>query len=91
MKRYTLLVMKNGGRPAEEGDVNSMLGMYAEACRILLQIVKQGVRRKVVDKNLHLVYALVYNQRDFHTILKAKCKYFHCLGKGNVCFSRRFD
>lgn len=75
MKRYTLLVMKNGGRPAEEGDVSSMLGMYAEACRILLQIVKQGVRRKVVEKNLDLVYALVYYQRDFNTILKAKCKF----------------
>jgi len=46
--------------------------MYAEACRILLQLVKQGVRRKVVEKNLHLVYALVYNQRDFNTILKSK-------------------
>lgn len=75
MKRYTVLVMKNGGKPAEEGDVSSMLGMYAEACRILLQVVKHSVRRKVVEKNLHLVYALVYHQRDFNTILKAKCKF----------------
>ena len=78
MKRYTLLVLKNSGRPAEDGDVSSVLGMYAEACRILLQIVKQGVRRKVVEKNLHLVYALVYNQRDFNVLLKAKCKWIDC-------------
>ncbi len=30
MKRYTVLVMKNGGRAAKEGDVSSVLGMYAE-------------------------------------------------------------
>ena len=30
MKRYTVLVMKNGGKPAEEGDVSSVMGMYAE-------------------------------------------------------------
>jgi hypothetical protein len=76
MKRYTILVMKNGGKPAEEGDVTSTLGMYAEACRILLQVVKHGVRRKVVESNLHLVYSLAYNQREFNTILKSKCKFF---------------
>ena len=75
MKRYTILVMKNGGKPAADGDVTSTLGMYAEACRILLQVVKHAVRRKVVDTNLHLVYALVYNQRDFNTIIKSKCKF----------------
>ena len=32
MKRYTVLIMKNGGRPADEGDVSSLLGMYAEVC-----------------------------------------------------------
>jgi len=72
MKRYTVLVMKNGGKPAEEGDVNSLLGMYGEACRILMQVVKHSIRRKVIDKNLHLIYALVYHQRDFNTVLRAK-------------------
>lgn len=76
MKRYAILVMKNGGKPAEDGDVTSTLGMYAEACRILLQVVKQGVRRKVVESNLHLVYALAYNQREFNTILKSKSSPF---------------
>jgi Dyggve-Melchior-Clausen syndrome protein. len=76
MKRYTILVMKNGGKPAEEGDVTSTLGMYAEACRILLQVVKHGVRRKVVESNLHLVYSLAYNQREFNTIIKSKGKFF---------------
>ena len=74
LKRYTILVMKNGGKPAADGDVTSILGMYAEACRILLQVAKHAVRRKVVETNLHLVYALVYNQREFNTIIKSKCK-----------------
>lgn len=30
MKRYTVLVMKNGCKPAHEGDISSPLGMYAE-------------------------------------------------------------
>uniref|UniRef100_A0A7S3QAK0 Dymeclin n=2 Tax=Chaetoceros debilis TaxID=122233 RepID=A0A7S3QAK0_9STRA len=72
MKRYTVLVMKNGGRVAGEEDVTSLLGMYSEACRILLQVVKHAVRRKIVDRNLHLVYALVYHRRDLNTIVKAK-------------------
>eukprot|EP00557_Chaetoceros_sp_GSL56_P011355 CAMPEP_0176480042 /NCGR_PEP_ID=MMETSP0200_2-20121128/2066_1 /TAXON_ID=947934 /ORGANISM="Chaetoceros sp., Strain GSL56" /LENGTH=1076 /DNA_ID=CAMNT_0017876135 /DNA_START=179 /DNA_END=3409 /DNA_ORIENTATION=+ len=76
MKRYTILVMKNGGKSAEDGDVTSSLGMYAEACRILLQVVKHGVRRRVVDSNLDLVYSLAYNQREFNTIVKSKSSPF---------------
>ena len=30
MKRYTVLVSKNGGKPADEGDVSSVIGMHAE-------------------------------------------------------------
>ena len=30
MKRFTVLVMKNGGRVAGEEDVTSLLGMYSE-------------------------------------------------------------
>lgn len=41
--------------------------------------MKHSIRRKVVDKNLHLVYALVYHQRDFKTVLKAKRKCSLCL------------
>ena len=84
MKRYTLLVMKHGGKPADDGDVTSTLGMYAEACRILLQLVKHSVRRKVVDKNVHLIHALVFNQRDFNTIIKSKCKSWK---HSTICFS----
>lgn len=76
MKRYTFLVMKNGGIPASEEDVSSILGMYSESCRILLQAVKHAIRKKIVDKNLHLVYALVYHQRELTTVLNAKASPF---------------
>jgi hypothetical protein len=76
MKRYTVLVIKNGGKPASEEDVTSILGMYSESCRILLQVVKHAIRKKTVDKNLHLVYALVYHQRDLTTVLNAKSSPF---------------
>lgn len=76
MKRYTVLVMKNGGKPASDEDVSSILGMYSESCRILLQVVKHTIRKKMVDKNLHLVYALVYHQRDITTVLNAKASPF---------------
>lgn len=76
MKRYTVLVMKNGGNPALEEDVSSILGMYSESCRILLQVVKHAIRKKIVDKNLHLVYSLVYHQRDLTSVLNAKASPF---------------
>jgi len=74
MKRYAILVAKNGGKPADEDDVSSILGMHAEVCRTLLQMVKHGVRNKVLGTNLHLVYSLVYLQRDFNMVAKSKRK-----------------
>ena len=79
MKKYTVLVGKNGGKPADEGDVMSVLGMYGETCRTLLQVVKHSIRARVVGKNLHLIYALVYLQRDFYDIMSARCKCMRAL------------
>lgn len=76
IKRYTVLVIKNGGKPASEEDVTSLLGMYSESCRILIQVVKHALRRKVIESNLNLVYALVYHQRDLNKILNAKTSPF---------------
>ena len=76
MKRYVVECGKNGGKPAEEGDIFSTLGMYGETCRTLLQLLKHGVRARVVSRNLHLVYALVYLQRDFYDIMAARASPF---------------
>lgn len=76
MKRYVVECGKNSGKPAEEGDVLSSLGMYGETCRTLLQLLKHGVRARVVSRNLHLVYALVYLQRDFYDIMAARASPF---------------
>ena len=76
MKRYVVECGKNGGKPAEEGDIMSTLGMYGETCRTLLQLLKLGVRARVVGRNLHLVYSLVYLQRDFYDIMSARASPF---------------
>lgn len=76
MKRYVVECGKNGGKPAEEGDIMSTLGMYGETCRTLLQLLKHGVRARVVGRNLHLVYSLVYLQRDFYDIMSARASPF---------------
>ena len=76
MKRYVVECGKNGGKAAEEGDILSTLGMYGETCRTLLQLLKHGVRARVVGRNLHLVYALVYLQRDFYDIMSARASPF---------------
>lgn len=76
MKRYVVECGKNGGKPAEDCDILSTLGMYGETCRTLLQLLKHGIRARVVRRNLHLVYALVYLQRDFYDIMAARASPF---------------
>ena len=84
MKKYTVLVGKNGGRPAEDGDLSSDLGMYGETCHTLLQVVKHGIMARHVDKNLHLIYALTYLQRDFYDIMSARGSPFKAPDVGSI-------
>lgn len=65
VKIYTTLVAQNGGEPEVEGDLSSPLGMHGETCRALLTVIKHSIRRKCLEKNIHLVYALLLEQRDF--------------------------
>mmetsp|Transcript_26809 Transcript_26809/g.53604 ORF Transcript_26809/g.53604 Transcript_26809/m.53604 type:complete len:978 (+) Transcript_26809:99-3032(+) len=67
-KRYLVLLAENGGIPEEEGDLSSPLGMHGEACRTFLQLIKHSVRPRCVEDNLHLVYALLVEQRDIQKI-----------------------
>jgi len=72
MKRYAKLVAQSGRKVQTEEDITSMIGMYGEVSRTLLRLVRHCLRTKNMDKNLHLVYALVYHQADFHSVISKK-------------------
>mmetsp|Transcript_9017 Transcript_9017/g.15988 ORF Transcript_9017/g.15988 Transcript_9017/m.15988 type:complete len:622 (+) Transcript_9017:3-1868(+) len=67
-KRYATLVAENGGEPEMEDDLSTLLGMHGETCRTLLTLIKHSIRRKCLEKNIHLVYAILLEQRDFQKI-----------------------
>jgi len=80
MKRFRSLIVRERGVGGgvggeyivpEEGDLSSLVGMYGETCRTLLQLLKHAVRPKVVETNIHLVYALAYYQTDFYNAIAA--------------------
>lgn len=52
-----------------EDDLTTPLGMHREVARTLLRLVKHCLSARNVERNLHLVYALVYHQNDFHKIV----------------------
>jgi len=66
-KRYSTLVAENGEEPEidMEGDLSTLLGMYGETCRTLLTLIKHSIRRKCLEKNIHLVYQVLIEQQDF--------------------------
>lgn len=52
------------------GGLSTSIGMHAEVCRTLVQVLRYAIWRKAIEQNLHLVYALVYVQRDL-----SRCRY----------------
>jgi hypothetical protein len=61
----------------EEEDPSTPLGMHGEVTRTLLQVLNHCFSTKNLDRNLHLVYALVYHQIDYKRILLDKGKSQH--------------
>lgn len=55
-----------------ETDGSSLYEMYAEVSHTLLRLIKHTLEPKNIDRNLHLVYALVYHQADFKKIFGMK-------------------
>lgn len=72
MKRYMTLVAKNGGKVETEEDMSSTMGMYGEVSRTLLRLLRYSVGPKNIERNLHVVYALVYHQTDFLSMAAKK-------------------
>ena len=69
LKKYAAMVTKHGGKESED-DIASPLGMYGEVSRTLLRLVQHCTSPKNIDKNCHLVYALVYHQADFRALFE---------------------
>lgn len=61
----------------EEGDesLSTPLGMCSEVARTLLGTIKDCLSPRNLERNLHLVYALVYYQTDLLRIFKEKQMY----------------
>jgi len=69
MKSLVSMVQKDGAGSID--DPSTLIGMYAEVCRCLLQILKYCTRSEYVEQNLHLVYALVYSQGEFNEVISS--------------------
>ncbi|GAX25400.1 hypothetical protein FisN_5Lh500 [Fistulifera solaris] len=66
IKRYAELVVENPND--DEEDLSSPRAMHGEVARTLLQVIRHCVGSKNIDRNLHLIYALVYHQTDFKKV-----------------------
>ena len=55
-----------------ENELSTPLDMHREVAQTLLRLLKQCLSAKNIERNLHLVYALVYHQTDFKKIVSAK-------------------
>lgn len=71
MKRYRAL---RSDKPDmnEEEDPSDPSSMHGEASRTLLRLLKQCLSAKAVERNLNLVYALVYHQVELKTLATGK-------------------
>lgn len=59
----------------EDAYMSTPLSMYEEVARTLLEAIHHCLSPKTIDRNLHLVYALIYHQADFNRILNEKKLY----------------
>jgi hypothetical protein len=69
LKNYSMQVARNGGG-RDDGDMSTPLGMYGEVARTLLGLLRHCLSPKNIDKNLRLVYALLYQQQEFSALIE---------------------
>jgi hypothetical protein len=87
LKRYSLLWSKNGNHASDDHDITTPVGMYGEVSHTLLRVLRHCIDSQHIERNLHLVYALVYHQSDFNTIAsKKRTRAFTVSGGWSVVF-----
>lgn len=69
LKNYSVQVARNGGQ-GDDGDLSTPLGMYGEVARTLLGLLRYCLSPRNIEKNLHLVYALLYQQQEFSSLIE---------------------
>jgi hypothetical protein len=69
MKRYMELVQQHPDDDEEE--LSTPTAMHGEATRSLLLVITHCLSTTSLDRNLHLIYALVYHQSEFKKITSA--------------------
>ena len=75
LKKYVAMTVeesKKGSTEADDENGNSLLDMYGEVSHALLRCIKNALSQSTIERNLHLVYALVYHQADFKKIFAMK-------------------
>lgn len=78
LKKYVAMTIdeKNNGKGSEDDEEeDTLLSMYSEVSHTLLRLIKHALAQKSIDRNLHLVYALVYHQADFKKVFSMKRKF----------------
>ena len=74
MKRYSTLVTEHP--EDDEEDLSTPRAMHGEVVRALLHVVKSCLAAKTIERNLQLVYAIVYNQVELRKVLADKTSAF---------------
>ena len=75
MKKHLKLSTNSVGQETtkQTGDtddfITTPLRLYDEVAQTLLEIIYECLSPKTIERNLHLVYALVYHQADFNRVL----------------------
>jgi hypothetical protein len=68
LKKYSMFLDRNGNKDDE--DITTPVGMYGEVARTLLGVLRHCLGPKNVEKNLHLIYSLVYHQTEFKELIE---------------------
>lgn len=91
LKKYVAMAKQDGknGKSQEEDGAISITDMYAEVSHTLLRLIKHALNQKAIDRNLHLVYALVYHQAEFKKIFSMKGKSVPCTKFDSLAFSSK--
>mmetsp|Transcript_21775 Transcript_21775/g.35967 ORF Transcript_21775/g.35967 Transcript_21775/m.35967 type:complete len:932 (-) Transcript_21775:841-3636(-) len=68
LKKYATFLARNDGK--DDDDLTTPVGMYGEVARTLLGVLRHCLGPKNLDKNLHLIYSLVYSQTEFKELVE---------------------
>jgi Dyggve-Melchior-Clausen syndrome protein len=69
LKNYALHIARNSGRENNQGH-STPIEMYGEVVRTLLVLLKHSLGPRNIDKNMNLLYALLYQEAEFTLLIE---------------------